>query len=208
VSRRRLTLTLAAVLIGAAAGVGAIVAARGNGSSSPDAQAYRGSIPPAGIRLPGFALPRYNGGSVRSSALRGRVVLTTFVDSACREKCPIIVAIIGRTLPRLAPTERAQLVPLAFSVHPTVDTPARVHRFLALRHALELKYLVGSVKQMRPVWKQFHILPAVDTGSADVHSADVRIFNREGMWVSTLHAGVDLTPPNLVHDIRLALNQP
>jgi len=58
---------------------------------------------------------------------------------------------------------------------------------------------------MRPVWKQFAVLPAAETGNADIHSADVRIFDRRGLWVSTLHAGVDLTPTNLVHDIRLAL---
>ena len=58
---------------------------------------------------------------------------------------------------------------------------------------------------MRPVWKAFAVLPAVDTGNADVHSADVRVFNRNGIWVSTLHAGLDLTPGNLIHDIRLAL---
>jgi hypothetical protein len=33
----------------------------------------------------------------------------------------------------------------------------------------------------------------------------VRIFDRRGIWVSTLHAGIDLTPANLVHDIRAAL---
>ena len=58
---------------------------------------------------------------------------------------------------------------------------------------------------MRPVWHAFGVLPAVDTGNDDVHSADVRVFDRQGEWVSNLHAGVDLTPANLAHDIRLAL---
>ena len=59
---------------------------------------------------------------------------------------------------------------------------------------------------MRPVWKDFGVLPATRTGSDDIHSADVRIFDRRGTWVSTLHAGIDLTPANLVHDIRIALS--
>jgi hypothetical protein len=81
-----------------------------------------------------------------------------------------------------------------------------VRRFLAARHALAvLDWLVGSVAEMRPVWHDFAVLPATDTGSDDVHSADVRVFDRHGAWVSTLHAGVDLTPTNLAHDIRVAL---
>ena len=58
---------------------------------------------------------------------------------------------------------------------------------------------------MRPVWKDFRVLPATQTGSDNIHSADVRIFDRQGTWVSSLHAGVDLTPANLVHDIRAAM---
>ena len=91
-------------------------------------------------------------------------------------------------------------------MQPRLDTPASIRRFLRIRHALGvLDFLIGSVEQLRPVWKAFHVLPAVDTGSADIHSADVRVFDRDGIWVSTMHVGVDLTPANLVHDIRLAL---
>jgi hypothetical protein len=28
---------------------------------------------------------------------------------------------------------------------------------------------------------------------------------RQGFWVSSLHPGVDLTPENFAHDVRLAL---
>jgi hypothetical protein len=58
---------------------------------------------------------------------------------------------------------------------------------------------------MQPVWTAFHVLPAADTGDADVHSADVRVFDRRGVWVSTLHVVVDLTAANLLHDIHEAL---
>jgi len=32
----------------------------------------------------------------------------------------------------------------------------------------------------------------------------VRIYDASGVWVSTLHAGVDLTDENLIHDLRVA----
>src|SRR5207247_1569874 len=68
-------------------------------------------------------------------------------------------------------------------------------------------YLIGTTRQLRPVWKAYGILPAVDTRNADVHSADVRVFDRHGEWVSTLHTAVDLTPKNVAHDIRTALTR-
>jgi hypothetical protein len=33
----------------------------------------------------------------------------------------------------------------------------------------------------------------------------VRIYDRNGTWVTTLHPGADLTEANLAHDIRAAL---
>ncbi len=185
-------------------GGGTSVAAEGPGPGR-----YRGSEPPGVNTLPLFRLETFGGKLVDSGKLRGKVVVVTFVDSACRESCPIIVAELGRSLPHLSPDERRQVRALAVSVHPAVDTRARVRRFLRERGALgRLDYLVGSERALRPVWTAFHVLPAADTGDADVHSADVRIFDRNGLWRSTLHVGADLSRANLLHDIREALREP
>ncbi len=168
------------------------------GSSKP--APYAGSHPPPGIRAPDFALASYRGGVVRMRSLRGKVVVLTFVDSRCRAQCPIIV---GRIASALRGLRKAQVTALAVTVDPEVDTPKSIRRFLAEQGALGLvDYLVGSRRRLGPIWKAYGILPA--TGDADVHSADVRVFDRHGVWVSTLHVGVDLTPANLVHDVRLA----
>ena len=177
----------------------------GTAASTP--AAYRGSVPPPGIHAPDFALRSYRGSIVRMATLRGKVVLVTFLDSKCTESCPIIAGMIGAALRRLRSAERQQVQAIAITVQPRLDTPASVRRFLGARHVLGvLDFLIGSVRQLRPVWKTFHVLPAVDTGSADIHSADVRIFDRNGIWVSTMHVGVDLTAANLVHDIRIVLH--
>ena len=192
-------LFILALIVGFVAGCG--------GTTTGQPAAYRGSVPPPGVRAPDFALRSYRGPIVQMAALRGKVVLVTFLDTKCTESCPIIAGVIGAALSRLKPAERRQVEAVAITVQPRLDTPASVRRFLRVRHALGvLDFLIGSVEQLRPVWKAFHVLPAVDTGSADVHSADVRVFDRDGMWVSNLHVGVDLTPGNLVHDIRTALS--
>ena len=206
-SRRLLLLGLGLLIVGGAL-VGALLATGRPGASQPEVLAgpYRGSEPPPGIRVADVTLPSYRGGTVSLRGQRGKVLVLTFLDSKCTETCPIIAALIGRTWPLLSRAEKQLVRFFAISVNPLVDTPASVRKFLAARHALTaLDWLVAPVKEMRPVWRNFAVLPATDTGNNDVHSADVRVFDRRGIWVSILHAGVDLTPANLVHDIRLAL---
>ena len=174
-------------------------------ASGPPPGRYKGSEPPAQIQMPQFALRNYKGRVIRSRELLGKVTLVTFLDTDCTTKCPIIAAQIGDGLRLLTEGEQEDVVPLAFSVNPANDTPRSVRAFLRRRQAEQLDFLLGTVKKMSPVWRSFHIVAAAETGNADIHSADVRIFDRRGIWVSTQHAGVDLTPSNLAHDLRVAL---
>lgn len=187
---------------GVAAGVGLLA------SDGAGAAAYRGSQPPGGIVLPEFALRDERGMLVRSRDLRDKVIVLTFLDSQCTESCPIIASQVARTLDRLSPAEQGELVAVAISTDPAEDTRASVHEFLRRNRALgKLRYLGGGepVETLRTVWKRFAILSSLESGEDTLHSAPVRVYNRDGVWVSTLHAGADLTPASLAHDIRLAL---
>jgi protein SCO1/2 len=173
------------------------------GRSAPE---YRGSTPPPGIQLPSFELRSYTGTPVTSRSLRGKVVVLTFLESKCTEACPLVASAIARGLDLLEPDERGEVRAIAISTHPTDDSPASVRRFLRARHANgKLDYLIGSEAELRPVWQQADILSALDSGQAEVHSAPVRIYDRDAEWVVTLHSGADLTPANLAHDVRLVL---
>lgn len=175
------------------------------GSEAPRRDAYRGSEPPSGIRLPSFALRDYTGELVRSRDLRGRVVVLTFLDSQCTESCPIIAAQVGRTIELLTPAERSYLAAVAISVDPAEDTSASVRRFLRRQGAAgKLRYLTRPERSIRSLWRSFQILSSLESGKDTIHSAPVRVYDRDGSWVSSLHAGVDLTPANLAHDIRTA----
>ena len=203
-SRRFLPLLLLALTTVIASGCGSstsTLAAQG-----PPPGPYKGSEPPSGIRAPDFALRSYRGPIVRMRDLRGKVVLVTFLDTTCKTKCPIIAGEIGSAIALLIPAERARVDALAITVLPQVDTPTRIRRFLRRRHALgSLDWLIGPRDKLPTVWKAFYILAATQTGNANIHSAVVRVFDRDGIWVSSLHVGEDLTPTNLVHDIRVAL---
>jgi cytochrome oxidase Cu insertion factor (SCO1/SenC/PrrC family) len=169
--------------------------------------AFRGSEPPTEIELVDFSLRDHDGAVVRSASLREKVVLLTFLDSQCTESCPILASQIGRTLELLSASERRRVFALAISTDPKEDTAASVRAFLRRNRALGKLHYVGGREpepKLRRIWKQFHILSSLESGEDTLHSAPVRIY-AGGVWVATLHAGVDLTPANLAHDVRVAL---
>jgi protein SCO1/2 len=199
---RMVIVIAAAAAITAGAAVAAI-ALRGD----EEKPSFKGSQPPPGIKLPDFKLPDHEGREVSSAALRGKVVLVTFLDTQCDESCPIIASQIGRATDRLGAQDRLEVVAVAISTDPDEDTPQSVRDFLRRNRAEgKLRYLVAPVPTLRPVWEQFQIAASFDTGVDTLHSAPVRIFDRDGIWVSTLHAGADLTTENLLHDIRAVLS--
>ena len=200
----RTRILLAAVLALAAAGaVTGFVLARGSDGATV---AYRGSQPPAGIELPAFELTDEIGQTVSSEALRGKAVAVTFLDTQCRAECPIVAPIVGQAMKLLSPENRSRVTAIAITSDPTSDTPERVAGFLdRLRIRGLLRYLVGPVDVMEPVWRAFAVTTSYETGIHDLHSIPVRIFDPDGIWVASLHSGADLTPENLAHDLSAAL---
>ena len=157
-----------------------------------------------------FSLRNHDGRLVRSSDLRGRVTVLTFLDSQCTESCPVIAWTVARTLEVLTQDERRDVRAVAISTDPTEDTPTSVRTFLATNRALgRLLYLGGGQpeSELRRVWNEFKVLSSLESGQDTLHSAPVRIYDRSGTWVATLHAGADLTEANLAHDLRVALGQ-
>jgi cytochrome oxidase Cu insertion factor (SCO1/SenC/PrrC family) len=153
-----------------------------------------------------FSLQSFTGKRVSRDGVRGKVVALTFLESKCKEACPVIAAQVAQGVELLSADERGRIAPIAISTHPRDDTPESVRAFLSKQRAVgKLDYLIGTEGELRPVWKRFSVLSALDSGDADTHSASVRIFDRRGAWVSTLHPGVDLTPESFTHDVRLAL---
>jgi protein SCO1/2 len=200
--RARIIVAVVLALAAAGAVVGIVLA----GGSDEPSRAYRGSIPPEGIDLPAFELTDEDGRRVASDDLAGKAIAVTFLDTQCRAECPIVAPLMGQGLKLLSPEEREQVVALAITSDPTGDTPESVAEFLdRLKVRGLLRYLVGPVDVMEPVWRAFAVTSSYETGIDDLHSIPVRIFGPDGTWVSTLNSGADLTPENLANDLRAAL---
>jgi cytochrome oxidase Cu insertion factor (SCO1/SenC/PrrC family) len=189
------------VLVAALAIPAAVLLARGGGETD-----FRGSEPPGGQLLPPFELRDQDGRLVRSADLGGKVLAVTFLDSECTEACPIIAAQMTQAVGALGP-DRERIEALAITVDPVGDTAERIDGFLARYRAADtLRYLDGTVAELRPVWSGFKVASSMDSGDSNLHSAPVRVYDGEGRWRSTLHAGVDLTAASLAHDLREAMN--
>lgn len=166
---------------------------------------FRGSRPAEGLTLPPFELRDDQGRQVRSTDLRGKALAVTFLDTECTDACPIIAAQVSQALKALG-DDRSRVEALAITVDPAGDTPERIEQFLARYRATgTMRYLDGTVAELRPVWRGFQVASSLDSGNSNLHSAPVRVYDGEGRWRSTLHAGVDLTPADLAHDLREAM---
>ena len=135
--------TALVVLLATAIGVGAGFALHQlNSHRSPRAAAatlpaFHGqAVWGAGERpAPAFTLRDQSGVPVSLSALRGRPVLLTFLNSQCKEQCPLQGRELASILRRLPAAQRPALV--IVSVNPKGDAPA------SIRHATRTWGLAG-----------------------------------------------------------------
>jgi protein SCO1/2 len=175
------------VSVGSAAVLGVLVGVLehgafrgGTSSAAPGLPALFGEATwGAGERpAPEFSLRDRSGRLFSLSSLRGSIVALTFMDSRCREACPVEGKLLGAALRKLAPGSRPRLV--IVSVNPSGDTPSSVVR--ALRKwtlPSDAIWLFGTHAQLANVWRKYEI--TVDPVSGDiVHSTAVYLLDRRG----------------------------
>src|SRR5215210_1614914 len=109
---------------------------------------------PPGVRAPDFSLRDQDGRRVTMRGLRGGPVIVTFLYTSCEESCPAQAHTVRGALDQLGHDVPA----IAVAVDPPRDTARRARAFLSKTHALgRLDFVLGSRRQLRPVWKGFAI---------------------------------------------------
>jgi protein SCO1 len=149
-----------------------LVACGGGSPVSTTTNAYHGLALHPSQLAPPLVLRNYTGERIDLARLRGDAVLVSFVYTHCPDVCPLITTHLGIAQRRLGASARARLRILLVSVDPRRDTRPVVASYLAERGvAGSVDYLIGSVGELRPVWRAWQI--AVDLSNPDtaVHSA-------------------------------------
>jgi protein SCO1/2 len=130
------------------------------------------------------------GDTVSLSALRGRVVVLTFLYTRCPDVCPLTAEKLRQARTGLgAAAEDLRL--LAVSVDPAGDTPSATREFVR-GHRLEgaLRFLVGDRATLARVWAAYGIATESD-GSLVGHNDALYLIDKQGRLRSLLHSDVD-----------------
>jgi len=155
-------------------------------------------IPPKSIPAPDFTLHDQDGAPVSISALRGKVLAITFLDSHCKQLCPLAGDQLGQAQRSLGPG--VQLSLLVVSVAPATDTPDSERAFAATHHwSGDWHWLMGTPAQLAQVWKDYSI--AVQ-GTPDniLHSTVVYLVDKTGFQRAGWAGAIE--PDLLAHDVR------
>ena len=194
-------LALLVLLLFGAVGGGCGSTSDGGGTSTTSTLAGGLVIQPP-KPAPPLALRNYTGQPVNLSAFRGKVVLVTFVYTHCPDVCPLIVSSLAAAQRQLG-AEARRLQIIAVSVDPKNDTPLAVKHFLAERGATgRMDYLIGTRKQLLPVWKAWGIAVTINKRvDPEAHTAVVFGITPSGQLVVAYPSS--FTPATIVHDVPL-----
>lgn len=156
-------------------------------------------IPANAQPAPDFTLTDQSGQPVSISAMKGKVVAITFLDSHCKTLCPIEGDQLGQAQRALGTRDPMTL--LVVSVAPATDTPDSERAFAATHHwSGDWHWLNGPANQLATIWKAYSI--AVQNSPDDVlHSSVVYLIDRSGFERAGWAAGLE--PDLLTHDVRL-----
>lgn len=214
-ARARLVLVVVALLALAGAVLAGIAASSGKdepaavveeinaagveGPRSPYEGAVRPKAPPGD-----FALRDQDGKLVRLADLRGTVVVLSPTYATCDETCPVAAQQIRGALDDLSAAERERIRAFALSVDPANDTPDRAQKFLLGRRLRGyLDYLLGTRRELQPVWREYGFAPQTDERE---HNSYVVLLDGEGRQRVGFPVNF-LTPEALAHDLRLLVRE-
>jgi protein SCO1 len=152
---------------------------------------------------PALVLKDVDGTRVDLAGLRGKGVAVTFVYTHCPDVCPLILGALQATHTKLG-ADAGRFVNLAVSVDPKGDRPAYVRRYLRERHLGSIRYLVGTRRQLLPIWKAWNVAANGDPAHPEAieHSSLIYLVDAKGR-LRLLYPAQPLDAKALLHDARL-----
>lgn len=191
-----MTIALALGALFAFAGLVFLVKPDNAAQPSQSADRFEGSILPAGLKAPDFALTDERGKRVTMRQYRGKPVIVSFLYSTCRDTCPLQAQQIKGAMNELGKDVPA----LAVSVDPPNDTRKNAAAFLSkARMTGRLRWVLGSRAQLTPIWKAYS---ATGQRKDEEHNARFVLVDPKGRQRVGYPVN-EVTPDRVAHDLRL-----
>ena len=158
-------LALALLLIAVSAGAALALVTRPSSDRAARTMSAFGPAatwPPGVKPAPNFSLHDEAGRPISLAALRGRTVLVTFIDPACRNLCPLEARELNGAVQSSPTAQRPAIV--SVNVNPWAETAAML-RADREKWALgsDWHWALGSLRELRPVWRSYRIAVAART---------------------------------------------
>ncbi len=191
----RIWLTLASIIIAGMVGY----------FSSPalkSAESYEGTEL-NGI-APDFRLTDQNGAFFSLSDFGGRIVVLAFMDSQCKEICPLTSAQLIQAYGSLDTNEASQVVFLAVNVNVDANTDMDVAQATKQWHLDEIPswhFLTGDPEGLEFVWKDYGVATETSPESGEImHTPGVFLIDpamQKRWYISTPYSTEGDTEPTL-----------
>lgn len=189
-----------AIVAGLLMSLGVLAFARAAPARAPHPRLQGTDVFAPGMRpAPAFALRDQHGHIVTTRSLRGRIVALTFLDSHCRQACPVAGRELAATQRQLG--KHSPLTVVVISIDPGGDTPRSAQTFVreAGLHG-SWYWLFGTKRQLTPVWDKYGI--EVQPTHRDIlHTAAVYLMDRGGSV--RVADGVPFLPGQLAESVRV-----
>lgn len=128
--------------------------------------------------------------------------LMTFLYTDCPDVCPLIGEEVARALDQVGEAASGLDV-VAISVDPGGDTPAAVTAFLKTHRLTgRMRYMIGTEKELAPLWTAWQVAAQKDFADHSVHSARIVLVDAKGQQVSRFSAGVPISIDDLARNIK------
>jgi cytochrome oxidase Cu insertion factor (SCO1/SenC/PrrC family) len=129
-----------------------------------------------------FRLVDQHGATVALSDFRGQVVALAFLDTQCKDVCPLTALHLRKAYQALG-DQATSVVFLGVNVNVEVNRVADVKATTEkwqLNEVPTWHFMTGSAEELKPVWKAYHIL-VIPTSAEDqdpVHTPGVYLIDR------------------------------
>lgn len=132
---------------------------------------------------PDFALLDQDGRPFRLESARGKIVMLTFIYTACPDVCPLLTAKFAAIQRALAREQRNDFLLLSITTDPERDDAAALKSYGDLfkadfRHWL---FLTGPEERLEKVWKGFGVKVKKFPSGQVQHTALTTLIDRRGI---------------------------